>query len=338
MALPVPIREAIIVTGRVSPKGFPPAPNLNSFAPDCVAGDTQDLVIPFPAGAFPSGRDQDLRVILTPQHPDADPQGHVPAPVGVAQRVSSMGFNLHARNSDCDGGDVGFNWLAILDTPGQQHPAPNLRMRVFQPEHLIEATVFAGSCQGGDTHVSGFLPFWRPLPQDPFVLLTATNLHIVRTHGFGAYYHPASAVGIVQGQEKTRFVLRSRNSDCSSGECAFFSVALTPTGGTPAQPPGDAGDLIVDTGVVSALSFAPDCRPGDTQFVAVDFHRPFLTPPVVLVTANDVGVTDPHNAAVVAMANDVTPHGFTLRARNSDCGSGMAGFYWVAFGCAPGCG
>jgi hypothetical protein len=38
------------------------------------------------------------------------------------------------------------------------------------------------------------------------------------------------------------------------------------------------------------------------------------------------------NTAVVGIVQAVTPHGFRLAARNSDCGAGKAGFTWVAIG------
>ena len=41
--------------------------------------------------------------------------------------------------------------------------------------------------------------------------------------------------------------------------------------------------------------------------------------------------------APVGIASNVTPYGFTIAARNSDCAAGQAGFDYVAFGC-PQCG
>lgn|SRR5262249_6237077 len=334
----VNIRETIVVTGRIE---------VLPFTPDCVTGDTQELNrnnnkrIPFPPGLFQL-QGEPVRVILTPQHPDPDPdldpRPHVAAPVGIAQNVSVTGFDLRARNSDCAAGSAGFNWMAIQERRGEEHEVPSLRMRVLQPEHLDDAEFFRRSCESGDTHYSG-VRFWRPMLSEPTVLLTPTNLNIIKSavvrgvHDIGVY-NPAAIVGIVQGQSTQGFNLKARNSDCAIGECAFFYVALSSTPGVP----GDSGDLVVDTGEVSARYFAPDCVKGDIQYVGIDFHRPFLTPPVVLVTANDLGVTHPHNAAVVCMANNVTLYGFTIKARNSDCADGQAGFYWVAIGCSFGCG
>jgi hypothetical protein len=138
-----------------------------------------------------------------------------------------------------------------------------------------------------------------------------------------------------------QFLLSARNSDCAFGVCNFNWVALS-------QPSaltgiGDSANVWVDTGVVSAKFFSQDCLAGDTQSWAVDFSAPFLTSPIVLLTANDIGlITQPspgdHNCAAVGIARDITPYGFTLTARNSDCSSGKAGFYWVAIGCMRGCG
>jgi hypothetical protein len=63
-----------------------------------------------------------------------------------------------------------------------------------------------------------------------------------------------------------------------------------------------------------------------------------LYPPKVFVTANNHNV-DGQNPAVTGIARNVTTDGFTLAAHNTaKCMEGHAGFYWVAIGCAPGCG
>ncbi len=61
------------------------------------------------------------------------------------------------------------------------------------------------------------------------------------------------------------------------------------------------------------------------------FTDPFLAPPVVLLTDNDPR-SEGRNPAVVGIAQNVTPFGFRVAARNSDYIGGRTGFYWVAIG------
>jgi hypothetical protein len=235
-------------------------------------------------------------------------------------------------------------------------------MRLLQPlrQDGLTAEVtdeyFGPDCKGADTLVQT-VKFWSPLgtiANPPVVVLTATNAHVKPFIPFGARaldYHNAAAVGIVQTDLPSLFppthgfTLLARSSDCGFGGCAFYYLAHSP------DPNEGDTNLFVDTGEVSAndwpvggrgLDFGPNCdRFGaDTKRLSVDFTRPFLTPPVVLLTANDRGIADPTvaNVALVGMAQDVTPWGFTLQARNSDCSVGQAGFFWVAVGCALGCG
>jgi hypothetical protein len=78
--------------------------------------------------------------------------------------------------------------------------------------------------------------------------------------------------------------------------------------------------------------FGASCETGWSAYWEVYFSKPFLSPPVVLLTCKDADV------AVVGLARDVTTHGFTLAGLNSDCAAGNAQFYWVAIGCGLGCG
>ena len=74
-----------------------------------------------------------------------------------------------------------------------------------------------------------------------------------------------------------------------------------------------------------------DGEDGDSLDFAIYFDRPFLTPPVVLATARETN-------AIVTIARNVTTHGFTLHARNTDSVPRHALFYWIAIGCVEGCG
>jgi hypothetical protein len=301
-------------------------PTAQRFAQSCVVGDTQSWPINF-RFQLPGN----VSVIVTPNNRKVGDGLHNAAVVGIAQKVSPDSFLLTARNSDCAAGAASFDWIAFSDVALKeaQRELPFVRARTLQGQH------FKPSCIPGDTQVQP-VTFWSPLPDpDEFIFLTASApWPAPSTLNVGA--HNAAAVGIVQNSNAAGFNLSARNSDCAEGDCAFNSFAITTL---PKQPNGDAGNLQVDVGQINAIHFSQSCGAGDTQSVFIDFHQPFLTSPIVLLTANDLGVAaGGHNAAVVGVAADVTPYGFTLLARNSDCASGEAGFYWAAISCSLGCG
>jgi hypothetical protein len=259
-----------------------------------------------------------VRVIVT-ANGDFSQQGnqHIAAAVGIAQNVTNAGFDLRIRNSDCAAGLVAFNWMAVLETPGVNQPPAAVRMAILPHQP------FQNTCTPGDTPPDVTAPFWKPFASTPTVFLTAGNLFV---------RFAAPAVGIALNQQLNSFTLRARNSGIL-GDCMFYYAAVgqDPLGG------GSNQNLFVDTGVVSAMGFNSTFVPGDTQSLPIFFNEPFLTPPIVLLTANNVDATG-HIAAPVGLAQDVTPYGFNLVARNSDCAPGMAGLYWVALGCGLGCG
>src|SRR5207237_2483717 len=127
-------------------------------------------------------------------------------------------------------------------------------------------------------------------------LLTASNLNVAG--------HNAAVVGIVRDPASDLFTLVARNSDCAEGNCTFYYLGLSQEKGR--------SDIWVDSGEMDAKVFAPDCRGGDWQNWDIQFSQAFLTPPIVLVTANDLGIGEYHNAATVGIAQNVTTHGFTL--------------------------
>lgn len=289
------------------------------FSEHCVPGDWETCPI-----IFPKPFDEKTpRVIVTANNENVDKGAHNAAVVGIAQKVTPTGFVLAARNSDCARGFAGFNWTAVLETPGEQKEKPvNLRMGVLQPKK------FQSDCTAGDWNSWG-VNFSTKL-EKCVALLTASNLNVKPWHQDDTlWYHNPAVVGIVQDLTPTGFTLAARNSDCAEGYCTFYYVALS-------QINAGKADLWVDTGEEIAQHFGPDCKSGDWKGWTISFSEPFLTPPVVLVTANDLKVQG-HNAAVVGIAQDVTPNGFTLSARNSDCASGQAGFYWVAIGWVMDC-
>lgn len=129
----------------------------------------------------------------------------------------------------------------------------------------------------------------------------------------------------------------ARNQDGTEGQCAFYHVALG----------GDRADLLdpqilVETGTTSeAHAIEPASFGGwsyATEYWHIYFSRPFLTPPVVLVSAVEGGsvASEPGLAPVqcVGQAHDVTPYGFTLVARNASDVRGKAFLHWVALGCS----
>ena len=317
----VPINEAIFQSGTIEQR---------FFSKDCETGDSELFNVPFPV-SFPDQTQKNIRVIVTANDLNVPRAAHHAAVVGIAQNVTIGGFALKVRNSDCAAGFAGVNWMAVLETPGTQQKPVNLRMGVLQPQF------FSSDCNSGDTRDFA-ASFSSSLDSLPVVLVTANNLNVQG--------HNAAAVGIVMDSgiadlATKGITLKTRNSDCAAGSCGFYYAALSH------DAPG-RGDLIVDTGEVYEQSFLNDCNSGDTRDWDVYFHQPFLTPPIVLVTAYHSRLDTVHPAAAVGMARNVTPFGFTLVGRNSDCfgptGLGgqviasSAGFYWVAIGCATGCG
>lgn len=84
---------------------------------------------------------------------------------------------------------------------------------------------------------------------------------------------------------------------------------------------------------------SPGAEEGDWAHLDVYFDRPFLTPPVVLLTARDSdGDPKLHANPLALIAQNVTTHGFTVAARNTDTAQAEAKFHWVALGCNAGCG
>jgi hypothetical protein len=316
-----PIEETIIFVMSVGAQSF----REKSFG--CEVGPNWPIT--FPSGKFPRAP----VVVVTPNNQGMpDPTTHNAAAVGMVEGISNKGFTLDARNTDCAAGFAGFNVMAVLEIGGPKQVVPSLHIGVTPPQH------FQPDCIVGDT-ITSQQAFLSPMSQ-PTVLLTASNLNIKPFEtGYSPQgdnlvaYHNSPVVGIVQEPTHRDFTLRARNSDCSSGDGAFYYAAVDAI-----PKPQGYGDLWIDTGLISPMSFSASCTLGDTQSQSVVFHRPFLTPPIVLLTATDTGlqVNDPR-AFSVGIAQDVTPYGFTLTARNSSCYPGKTNFFWIAIGCGPGC-
>jgi hypothetical protein len=291
------------------------------FASDCTPGDWQMAQVSFKTHFQTS---DNVRVIVTANNEGVNPGVENPAVVGVVAAVNTTDFTLLGRNSDCAEGNAGFYYMAVEELG---HPPPGERVDLRLG--ILQQRSFSRDCQPGDRNV--WSPsFSSPLPSgERAALVTGCNLNV------RSYNLPA--VGMSRNLDVNGFQLAARNSAAclplpgDSGESAFYYVA----GIEGPTPPRDR--FWIDSGVVEPKSFAASCmsfKDVGSHWASweVYFSRPFLSPPVVLLTGKDVG------AAVVGLAQDVTTHGFTLTGFNSDCGPGSAQFYWVAIGCGSGCG
>jgi hypothetical protein len=285
------------------------------FEPDCIVGDWQSYQVAFDHH-FQNA--DDVRVIVT-ANDEGVPTADNPPVVGVAWGVSTTGFTLWGRNSDSEEGEAGFYYMAVEEL-GQPPPGEpvDLRLGILQQKFFIR--------EGQPGAWQTWFPTFRAFPagKQYAALVTGCNLNVRSSN--------VPAVGISRNLDVDYFDLAARNSarcmppSRSSGACAFYYVA-----GVEGEKP-EPDRIWIDSGVVGPNPFGSSCNAGWTTSWEVYFSRPFLSPPVVLLTCKDADV------AVVGLARDVTTHGFTLAGLNSDCAPGMAQFYWVAIGCGLGCG
>jgi hypothetical protein len=294
------------------------------FEPDCIPGDWQSYQLKFDTPFQDAAK---VRVIVTANNENIHPSNHNPAVVGVVTAVSTTGFTLWARNSDCNEGLAGFYFMAVEEL-GQPPPAGegvDLRYGILQQKS------FRKDCEPGDSQ-KWFPRFSSPFPSGERVALaTGCNLNVRDSN--------VPAVGISRNLDVNGFELAARNSaTCmplsgTTGACAFYYVA-----GVEGVKPKPDNRIWIDSGVVSPKHFGRACKTSSPSWLnswEVYFSKPFLTPSVVLLTCRDADVV-----AVVGLAQDVTTHGFTLAGFNSDCfhRGGRAQFNWVAIGCGQGCG
>lgn len=284
---------------------FGSVPSRN-FSENCFPGDREYFRIKFPK-PFPSSAK--VRVIVTANDSEMPRGARNAGVVGVARYVDATGFQLSARNADCERGDAGFNWLAVAETPGQEQVLPFLDLHYLQPH------AFGVYCSPGYSQTWNVI-FDVHFNDLPIVLLTSNNIKTPDPN--------VAVVGIVRNPNADGFTFLGHNSDIA-GSCNFYCLALSRVGSSP-------DGLMVDTGELAAKDFTGSGTPGDWRLWEVQFTQPFGEPPAVFVTANDVGVSDAHIVSPVGIAQDVTQDSFRLMARNSDCAGGQAGFYWVAIG------
>lgn len=304
-----------------------------NFAPACQKGDWLDIFISF-EGDLPVKIPNFVnapRVVITPVRNTnfSGKDYNVMTPVCVARDVTAKGFSLAARNADPDfGGSYAFNWIAIEESPGTANPVPALESKVFPPQWFAPLREsFAGNRTFRD-HVYYDVGPTLPDPRISSVQLTATDRNVSG--------HSVPAVGIADRPfENNELDLAAHNIDIVAGECAFdcaafsYSGLLDPNAGATPEPE-------LETGEVDAKFFQPAGHPGDWNTWNIDFKSTFAQPPIVLLTANKpAAIPNESNPAVLGVAQAVTQHGFRLAARSSDCGSGYAGFYWIAITAPP---
>jgi hypothetical protein len=200
--------------------------------------------------------------------------------------------------------------MAVQETPGKQQQPVGMRAGVVQPRSF--------SKNGYEEWVLRYRSFSGVQTS----LLTATNL-------YGTRERNAAVVGIASDEHVSGFFLHGRNTDTDAGDCAFYYVSLGPDEEGASQQQGR-----IETGGTGCQYREPGAWESDE----VMFKTPFLTPPVVLVTAGDAVGADAYRATpTVGMARYVTSHGFTLASRNAGCRRGVAGLHWVAIGCGQHC-
>jgi len=146
--------------------------------------------------------------------------------------------------------------------------------------------------------------------------------------------HSAAIAGTVHNPSPSGFQMAGISTDSATGSCAFNYVAA-------AAIPVSEPKLLVDTGEVTSTQFGngPGNNPGWFSS-AVPFTRRFNEPPIVLVTANSLGLPDTP-FPVVALVSHVTNDFFVLNTRYYYSGTGfiqLANFFWIAIGCDLGCG
>lgn len=87
----------------------------------CEPLDWQPFDITFPQ-AFPTAN---VRAFVTSNNLGVDSEPENNPIVGVVEDVTAQGFRLWGRNpSECTRSSAGFNWLALVETPGQESPLP----------------------------------------------------------------------------------------------------------------------------------------------------------------------------------------------------------------------
>jgi hypothetical protein len=333
-----------------------------SFTPSCTPGDWVSFGKTTFATPFPDFRGFDVPpvVIVSPRMSRdraPNPNSEAPAVVPIVSRFDSKGFELVARNADCVGGSVGFDWMALAAYPEGDHVprAAMAQVGLTPPQH------FQIECQPGDWKT------WKtPSLNDElgrarggvYVFSTATDANATPMPPtetpwssydlelYGSCTPPwpwlaqpldllhAPVTGFTHMYWGGGMAVRARNTGFEGNAACNFLVAAPERSEDPRL-----SSMSVDSGFVTSKFFAPkqELRGGQWQTWDIYFSDPFIAPPVVLLTANAYDRKGSRTCAPVGIVSRVNPYYFTIAARNSDCAAGEAGFNYVAFGC-PQCG
>jgi hypothetical protein len=238
-------------------------------------------------------------------------------PVCVVREVSRTGFTVAARNS-ASAGFAALNWLAIQETPGVVHDVPDFKMGIVPP--LLFGPAGSHGDQGG-------------VPQPLTETDTTTAAIVLTASDHNVKGHSVPSVGVLKStfNQRPSSHLAARNSDVVAGGCSFYWASFSYESHFARN--GANSEPSIEIGETKDMSFQPSGRPGDWQTWDIRFATPFSESPVVLVTAKKPNGTPAElNPAVVGVAQEVTPFGFRLAARNSDCFQGTTGFQWAAIG------
>ncbi len=320
-------------------------PSLN-FAPTGQQTDWNQTPVTFgspfgpPKPFLTKGVPQEISVVATAIDPiDV-------APVVVIKNVTSGGFTLFARNARDKRGETRFAWLAVLGNPDPAGRVPlDLRFGSLQPKVL-----------GSTGKFTDWPGVWYSDPiNDPNRVQLLTENNVGGASRSDIAWNNAAAVGMVvpisgsaspTPAPQDAFAVGAVNVDTTDGRAGFYWLGIG-RGRQREVPSSDDFWLdhgsergVEDSFKYNAVSWpappnrrlAPGGTSGDWLHLDVYFEHPFLTPPIVLLTARDNNPDKHGHNPLVAIAQNVGTHGFTAALRNTDSGGAMAEFYWIAVG------
>ena len=331
------LKDTTVPFGVTAPVDFGPNGDWGSIAVTFAS--------PFgsPKPGTPKGVAQQVSVVATPL------RARKIAPVVVVKKVTATGFTLFARNLNDQSGESAFSWLAVLGVPDRLPTSYGARLGVLQTKILKppKLAVWPGIW---------FSQSLVGIGREPAILLTAHN--ITGPSRENDPWRNAAAIASVYPIGGTippddGFAVGAVNVE-NAGRSGFYYAAFIDARSHSERDFSDAENLWLDHGSEHGIGdsfqynnvpwptppnrdLKPGTVPGDWLYFDVYFDRPFLTPPVVLLTARDAS-GNLHQNPLALSAQNVTTHGFTVSARNTDTAKAMAEFFWIAIGCSEGCG